>query len=44
MLEFENRYFRNARELIGSIRAKQDPTQRTCTYILHRDLLGVEKD
>ena len=43
MSEFEGRLFRDAGELIDLIRAKQDPTQKTCTYILHRDLLGVEK-
>lgn len=42
MSEFENQWFSNAGELIDRIRAKQEPTQRRCTYILHRDLLGVE--
>jgi hypothetical protein len=39
--EFENRWFSNADQLIDLIKAKQEPTQNNCRYILQRDLLSV---
>ena len=43
MSGYENKRFSSAAELVNLIRGLQDPSQKRCTYILHRDLLGVEK-